>query len=428
MPEANKSMDTIGIGTEFKIFTGLLKASRSADGKMRLHGVASSTTKDLHGDTMMASAIDDMERAANNNLTIFLNHSYNVPEDVGGSVEKASSTTRGVDHEGNPNIDLNIDVLMNDSNPRAVSTWQAIDRGTKLGLSIGAMIPDGGAKRNKDGTYLIEHVDLLETSIVGIPANPRSWVEYAVKALKTKKQDRTATVPLGSPTLTLNESQYTITGTLEDTNIIWDSTHPEPEEQLSQEAEVADPVTVAEIRDQDPSLTSDGVEPEVADAQVTIIQIDTSDGDSGADDGAPSSSQEAPTSSPDDGDGLLDETADGDDATLGDDVTRSDQPALTRTLGETLDLLRQTTRELVDARRALADMETAKTKAETDRNLAKLERDHVLKATKDILDRVANTPLARKAVVIDAQRDFRARFEGVYSETFLDMLKRNDNE
>jgi HK97 family phage prohead protease len=406
--------------TEFKIFTGLLKASRSPDGDMRLHGVASSTTKDLHGDTMMATAIDDMEQAANRNLTIFLNHSYNVPEDVGGSVEKARSYTRGVDHEGNPNYDLDFDIKINAANDRAVKTWEAIDRGTKLGLSIGAMIPEGGARRNKDGSYLIDHVDLLETSIVGIPANPRSWVEYAVKAIKAKgKGERTATVPLGTPTLTLTNNDYTITGTLENSNIVFDSVQPEVAEQLSEEPEVADDAPELGVTD------SADPEPDVQDAQVTIIQIDTSDGDSpAAADDAPASSQEAPPSDPESGDGLADETADGDDAALGDDLTRAVEPDLHRTLFETLSLLRETTRELIEAKTALSAAQTAAEKAATDRDAMQAERDHVLRSTKDILDRVADTPLARRAVVRDAQHEFRTRFGGVYSETFLDMLEK----
>lgn len=176
---------------KFEFLTpGMLKASKGADGKMRLHGIASSTTRDLHGDVMTESALQDMENSANRNLTIFLNHDYTVPEDVGGSVERAIRRTRDVDHAGNPNIDLELDIVMDDTNPRAVQTWNSIQNGTKLGLSIGANLPEGGYKRNKDGTYVIEHCDLMETSIVGLPANPRSWVEYAVKALNDSHRVR----------------------------------------------------------------------------------------------------------------------------------------------------------------------------------------------------------------------------------------------
>lgn len=167
-------------GTEFKFFVPMLKAAEGGDGRKRLHGVASSTVADRHGDLMSESALHDMLESANRGLTIFLNHSYNVPEDVAGTVEHASLRKPAADI-----LDLSFDIIINDRNPRAVAAWDAIQNGTQLGLSIGAMIPDGGAKVDrKTGVYTIDHVDLVETSIVGVPANPRSWVEYAVKALR----------------------------------------------------------------------------------------------------------------------------------------------------------------------------------------------------------------------------------------------------
>ena len=184
----------------FKIFAPMLKASLDSDGKMRLHGVASSTVLDRQGHTITASALVDMEESASNNMTIFLNHEYKVPEDVAGSVERASVRA----HPQDPSIrDLVLDIVINEANPRAVNAWQAIQKGTQLGLSIGAQIPDGGAHRDKkSGAYIIEHVALLETSLVGVPANPRSWVEYAVKSLNGNKEIVDAVIEGSDPELT----------------------------------------------------------------------------------------------------------------------------------------------------------------------------------------------------------------------------------
>lgn len=364
---------TRAVKNEFKVFTGLLKASRSPDGKMRLHGVASSTTKDLHGDTMTQSAIADMERAANNNLTIYLNHEYRVPEDVAGSVEYAKAHIRGVDQDGNPNVDLDMDIVINDENPRAVQTFKSIEKGTKLGLSIGAMIPEGGAKRQKSGSFVIEHVDLLETSLVSIPANPRSWVEYAAKSLRSGGV------------------------VIEDV---------EPEVTDSVETEVLD-----------------SVEPDITDATVTVetpfanITVDTSDSDAAA---SAEPSQEAADSAPETE--VADETAEGDDERLGDSTTRSVEPDA-RPLAESLAILNQTTRELVETRALLVEAQMAKAIAERERDAAVAQRDDVLEQTKQILDRVANSPLMRRAVVMDARRDFHSRFEGVYSQSLLNMLE-----
>jgi HK97 family phage prohead protease len=214
--DQDQDLSPVPTQVKFKVFSGLLKASRSGDGRLRLSGIASSTTKDLHGDTMQPTAIEDMERQANAGLTIFLNHSYDVPEDVAGSVERAKMHTRGVDAEGSPNYDLDFEIVINDENPRAVEAFKGIEKGAKLGLSIGAMIPENGARRNKNGSYLIDHVELLETSIVGIPANPRSWISNAVKALNVAKDAVTGS--LGQPTLTLDPDTgtYNVTGSIGD--------------------------------------------------------------------------------------------------------------------------------------------------------------------------------------------------------------------
>lgn len=476
----NADLDLTRTNT-FKIYTGLLKAARGVDGKMRLHGTASSTVKDLHGDTMMPSAIADMETSANKNLTIFLNHSYNVPEDVGGSVERASSISRGFDTEGNQNVDLMFDIVINDANPRAVQTFEAIERGTKLGLSIGAMVPQGGATRNKDGTFLINHVDLLETSIVGIPANPRSWVEYAVKSLRrsaplVEETEEEATfgfeaaaaeplveAALGEEVEITNDAEGgEVIAVVEETEIedakkpaghthphahthahdhshwnglqhshdhshthahghddahehddamqgeehshshsgSWDEDHPHDESDKSKAVDLEGDALLAHLS-----------EPDVADSTTVTITVAT-------DDPEPSSGNAAQ---------LADETAEGDDQALGDNVTRN-APELGNIL-ETLSLLTQSTRELVEARKRIVDLEAAKAAAERDRDEATRQRDTVLAGTKDILDKVAKSPLVRRTVAVDAQRDFDARFKGVYSEEFLRMLKgTNDGE
>jgi len=198
---------------EFLSMEDELVRAIEVDGKKMLHGVASSTTKDLHGDTIVLSALEDMERTAVG-MTIFLNHKYELPGDVGGTVTKAIIKKKGVDQNGDPNYQLEFDIEVEDDNPAAVQTWKYIKKGRKLGLSIGAMIPEGGAKRQKDGSYIIEHVILLETSLVGIPANPKSWVDYAASALRGMVEKATTTT-LGNPTLTLEAGRYKIEGSLD---------------------------------------------------------------------------------------------------------------------------------------------------------------------------------------------------------------------
>jgi HK97 family phage prohead protease len=420
MDEIQTSIDNVN-GTKFQIFSGILKASRSSDGKMRLHGVASSTTKDLHGDTMEPSALEAMERAANNNLTIFLNHSYEVPEDVAGSVESARMKTRGVDAGGNPNYDLDMDILVNDANPRAVKAFEAIERGTKLGLSIGALIPDGGARKEKGGNFVINNVELLETSLVGIPANPRSWVEYAAKSLRGVEKDAT-TIPLGSPTLTLDGNKWQVSGTMDQVNttnsvldvFVQDDIEPEI-------IDKADP-SCDDCSPGQPCAKHGGksIEPEVTDAAVTIIQIDTGDGSSSSEPASTdaSTSQEAASSNPGNEDGDYAASA---EPTVVDAI---DEFSVAKSITELAATLQKTVSELVETKQAMATLAIERDTAISERDAAVAQRDLVLVETKRVLDNLADTPLMRRAVVIEAERELTARFKGMYSEDFLKMLEK----
>lgn len=166
---------------DFKIFSTTLKAAMGDDGKRRISGVASSTVKDLHGDRMSETAMNSMLMAAQNNMTIFLNHSYELPEDLFGSVESASLTSEG------DVMKLNFVILV-DENERAIKTYDAIERGRKLGISIGGLVLNWSENKD-DHSWIIEDIMLLEASIVGIPANQQSWVDQAVKSIVERYVD-----------------------------------------------------------------------------------------------------------------------------------------------------------------------------------------------------------------------------------------------
>ena len=402
----------------FKIFAPMLKASMGTDGKMRLHGIASSSVKDRHGDTMQPSALMDMERSANNNLTIFLNHSYDVPEDVAGHVERALLRS----HPQDPDIhDLSMDIVVNQTNPRAVKAWEAIEAGTQLGLSIGAMIPEGGATRDrKSGTYNIEHVELLETSLVGVPANPRSWVEYAVKSLNgnvTKDEE-----PSEEEALTAEEIEDQIEA---------DAEIPAIEVVLTGTDGVvtANDATVTFV-----PFVSTGSSttwtPDVIDATVNIktpyadVSIDT--GNRGGKPSAPDgSSQEAPLSAPEDEE--EDESLPVNPwAALGlsgapeveeiDTALQVLEPTVVASLRTSSELLRAITRELIDTQAALAEVTE-----ERDQAMAAAEK--VVANMSEILTRLSATPVGRRAVVREVSDKF-ASLKSVYSDEFLTLLKK----
>ena len=57
---------------------------------------------------------------------------------------------------------------------RGREAFEHVRAGDAVGLSIGFLLPEGGRKYNGDGSFTITQADLLEISIVSIPAAPRA--------------------------------------------------------------------------------------------------------------------------------------------------------------------------------------------------------------------------------------------------------------
>ena len=141
---------------------------------------ASSTAIDLEADRFTSNALSQMKAGFLGKL-IFLNHSYKVPQDVFGLVQKAELVKR----EGRLDLDLEIGVEMN--NPLAVQTYQYVVNGTRLGVSVGVIVTEAEKSDDEDEygktIFDIDGVIPLEASVVGIPANQTAWTRAAIKSL-----------------------------------------------------------------------------------------------------------------------------------------------------------------------------------------------------------------------------------------------------
>ena len=372
-------------GIPFTIYSteALKAASDEEDGKTRkrIKGIASSTVRDLHGDYMERSALIDMEKAANDNMTIFVNHRYTVPEDVLGSVEKAVVRRKNDDDgEGNGFYHiLDMTILVSESNDRAVKTWESIQEGTKLGLSIGAMIPkDGWSYDEEKEAFIIHHVYLLETSVVSIPANPRSWIDNAVKAIKAWQADE-ASDEEGDASIVLQGDVSALRAAAADTigkfvaeqNEVIADEEPETAEEAAEVTESADEPTSQEAPEADPE-TEKGADPEPED-------------------------------------GAADLSLDDLDLTLLETATKGVQ-AVALTLAARLEQAIET----LDAEKQ------ARAQAEEQRDEALRMTSEVIKQVQLIVDRIAQTPAGRKTNFVDTKNEFDA-MRGIYSERFLSL-------
>jgi HK97 family phage prohead protease len=387
----------------FKIYSGALKAYE-ADDKRRLKTVASSTIKDLSGDTMTENAIKQMADSARNNMTIFLNHSYSVPEDVFGSVEDVQVVQRG------EFVDLDFDISLNDSNPRAVQTWEAISKGTKLGTSIGAKILDGWSDKATGG-YVFDSVELLEASIVGIPANPRSWVEYAVKSLTEPATTtiRTAITPdAEKATVWVDVSaDGSVSSTVE--------TDPPADDGKKKKKDEEPEIAKAEEAKDDRKAVDAGKEGEEGDLMPTEDNTPAQSTDT---DNHAEQTTVSPVPTPQEAQKSVPETGDGKAPVLDHDLEEL------LGLKAALSLLTKTTGELVEAKKALGDEMAAH--AVTKALLVQVKRDQ--KAMQAIIEKVSSLPIGRRAAFEGEVTSFRTQFAHMYDENFLKMLENNSND
>jgi hypothetical protein len=252
------------------------------------------------------------------------------------------------------------------------------------------------------------------------------------------------TVPIGQPTLTLDGANYRIEGSVDGltlsngtttTNTIkattWIETRdgdkitigdpePEPLENAAPTPDITDAAYCPDCKDDDPcGKHQKSIEPDVTDATVTLIQIDTDDSSSASD----AASSDA--SAPQDGPGTNPDMGDEDYAASGEPVLTASLtgPAITRMV----EMLESTTRELVEAKRIAHELTIEKDVLVRERDAAVTEKDRVLSETKRVLDQLADTPLMRRAVVANATRDLEERVKGVYSDDFLKMLRSPSN-
>ncbi len=175
---------------DFTILTGpMATAGPPTAHRPIVQMVGSSTDQDLHGDIMTLSALNDMTQV-DPNLMIWLNHDYTVPDSVFGALH-AAPTIR----HGNGVADLVLQVEVEIDNPKAATTYTFIQNGRRFGCSIGCQVLDYKVEEATDGTgwkkpvIHITSVKAVEWSVVGIPANQRSWVENAIRGVFTRTLD-----------------------------------------------------------------------------------------------------------------------------------------------------------------------------------------------------------------------------------------------
>ncbi len=176
-------------GVDFRFHTGQVEIFTKQDelgNEMRfLRGVASDDKIDRHGERFSKNALARMAETAKANLTLFGDHFHSWENTLGRAVEAA------VNPQGQFEVVFQLE--NEEAQPKIRQLWAKLMGKTKLALSVGGrilktFIEDAGGQQVR----VLDDIELLEVSIVGIPANPRTWVEAIVKSMEEpgEKQNR----------------------------------------------------------------------------------------------------------------------------------------------------------------------------------------------------------------------------------------------
>jgi hypothetical protein len=313
---------------------------------------------------------------------------------VFGVTTDSAVTSRAADGDGKAIWDMDLDINLAGTNPRVPKTWDLIKTDqVKLGVSIGAMIEEWEFKDEKQGWWgglVIKKVNLLEASIVGIPANPRSWVQNGVAALKAAfgapdEPEGDAAGPLtpdevkaaGEPLKLTDAERAALPPLVEDT------TAPNIEASADPTEDPEDPDTIGEA--------SESAAPET-EGTATVTQASTG-------------TAEEPTSPVD---------LDAAKAAITSEAEQSGDPSFLRDLVVSLIATAEAAQSERDA--ALAERDAVQASL--------LEKDGMLSEAAEIIAIIAKSPLGRKTSFSAPVKAFQTRFAGIYDREFLELLER----
>ena len=418
--QGGKDMSDMDVvkGAEFKIFSGALTpvgepVPAGESGERIVRTIASSSIEDLGGDVVTLPALQAMAESAKG-MTIFRNHSYRVPDDVWGTTKHAEVKHAGTDGNGKPIYDLILDVKVR-SDAKSLELYDAITKdGVRLGTSIGALIPPGAAKKNEAGGYTYETLNLKEASIVGIPQNPRSWVEYATKAWKRAEAE--------PPEDDEDTNEEFHVGVEEEAPAVNDVPGPSNPENPN----MPDPEPVDTDKAAEPEVTKESDEPPADDEQ----DDEPAEGDDDEEPETVTASNPTFTASLDADEASEEAPAQELDASAPESAAEAspseDDAQMDSMLTQSVDVLTDVVKSLTRERGQLV----AKVAELTEQRDAAIQtaRDAVANANLavSIAKQMGETPLARKAVFKEQEAQLSDAVKAVYAPGVIKMLENTD--
>jgi phage head maturation protease len=159
-----------------------IRKDASGVDKYVLTGMASNTKVDLTGERMAKTAITAMMKSIETSPVMLNNEHGSDWDDDFGEVTKLWSTD---------NSEMMMEAEADPDHYRTKTLIRALDKGKKLGLSIGGVVKDAGWEYAEDlGRKVLTYKDisLFHVAITGTPAVADTWVAPITKSMKDWKE------------------------------------------------------------------------------------------------------------------------------------------------------------------------------------------------------------------------------------------------
>ncbi len=140
-----------------------------------IRGVASDDRIDRQGERFSTRAVQRMVETAKQNLTLFGDHNHSWENTLGHIVDAKFN---------NGAFEVTCQLESEEAQPKIKQLWAKLKSKTRLAFSIGGRVLKVIAEEvNGQTVRVLDDLELLELSVVGIPANPRTWLEAIVKSI-----------------------------------------------------------------------------------------------------------------------------------------------------------------------------------------------------------------------------------------------------
>lgn len=167
------------MGGEFKFLVGLAKAVKDGN-DLFVEGIASDTGLDLQGQVISVAGQEAMAQWAQAGKVVLggeADHYHIAFDDDLGTL---------VDGEVKGSGQFYIRAKLDNTNPRAVGLYDALESGKRLGLSVFGRVT---SYDDTGSVPVINGVELTRVMVTPSPANPRTWLENVAKALGRPHQE-----------------------------------------------------------------------------------------------------------------------------------------------------------------------------------------------------------------------------------------------